>query len=98
MRITTRARIGWDAAPKSRAVLLLALTLGAFMIRAICAFPAHAAESQSPTGEISKEALATVASRAGQIGTINSIEAVASTAAAAAVVLNAHTVAVPERG
>ena len=98
MRITTRTCIGWDVVPIGRTVLLLALALGAFMVRAVCAFPAHAAESQLPTAEISKEALATVASRAGQMGTINSIEAVASTAGAAAVALNPHTVAVPERG
>jgi hypothetical protein len=97
MRITTRAYIGSGVIPVGRAVLLLALAFGAFTISAACAFPAHAAESQLPTAEISKEALATVASRAGQIGTINSIEAVASTAGAAAVAFNPHTVAVPER-
>jgi hypothetical protein len=62
--------------------LLLALALGAFVVSAVGASPAHAAESQLPAAEISNEALATVASRAGQIGTINSIEAVASTAGA----------------
>jgi hypothetical protein len=97
VRITTKTCTGWDIAPVGRPVLLLALMLGAFMIRAVCAVSANAAESQLPAAEISKEALATVASRAGQIGTINSIEAVASTAGAAAVALNPHTVAVPER-
>ncbi len=97
MRITTRTCTVWDIVPIGRTVWLLALALGAFMVRAVCAFPAHAAESQLPAAEMSKEALATVASRAGQMGTINNIEAVASTAGAAAVALNPHTVAVPER-
>ncbi len=97
MRITTRTRTVWDIVPIGRIVLLLALALGAFMVRAVCAFPAHAAESQLPAAEMSKEALATVASRAGQMGTINNIEAVASTAGAAAVAFNPHTVVVAER-